>query len=134
MIIDSSALVAIILNEPEERSFIKAIFGARQRQMSAASYFEVALRLDTVQDGPDPALDATIELLGIEIVDFTVDHSRAARVAHSEFGRARHAANLNFGDCMTYALAKLSGKPLLFKGNDFGKTDLELVDVEGKKD
>jgi len=125
LIVDSSALVAIILQEPEEAGFTRAIVQADRPRMSAAAYLEVALRLDTVQHGVESALDETIDAFGIEIVAFTPDQARAARVAHNRFGRARHAASLKFGDCMTYALAATSGEPLLFKGDDFKRTDLQ---------
>lgn len=124
MIIDSSALLAIILDEPEEQLFLAAIAGAASPRMSAASYLEVALKIDRGRsDGPDPALDAAMLDLGIALVDVTVAHSRGARTAFNRYGH-NHPARLNFGDCLTYALAKAADEPLLFKGNDFSRTDL----------
>lgn len=129
MIVDSSALLAIILSEPEERSFSMAIYAAGGAWMSTASYLEVALKIDTREVGLDPVLDATLENLGIALVPVTAEHGRLARTANIAFGR-RHPAKLNFGDCLTYALAKSRDEPLLFKGDDFGMTDLALVTFE----
>lgn len=130
MIVDSSALLAIVLREDDEARYLRAVSSAVSSKMSVASYVEVALKLDKAEDGAiDPILDATIERLGIVLVPVTVAQSRLARDANLSFGR-RHPAKLNFGDCLTYALAKSSSEPLLFKGNDFGKTDLALVTFE----
>lgn len=134
MIVDSSALLAIILQEPEEETFLRAVASAVGTRMSVASYFEVALKLDGAEAGfPDPILDKTIERLGISLMPVTVEHSRLARVANLQYGR-RQPAKLNFGDCLTYALAKASGEPLLFKGNDFSQTDLRRVAIDADED
>ena len=130
MIVDSSALLAIILREDDEARYLRAVSSVVSSKMSVASYVEVALKLDKAEDDAiDPILDATIERLGIVLVPVTVAQSRLARDANLSFGQ-RHPAKLNFGDCLTYALAKSSSEPLLFKGNDFGKTDLALVTFE----
>ena len=130
MIVDSSALLPIVLREDDEARYLRAVSSAVSSKMSVASYVEVALKLDKAEDGAiDPILDATIERLGIVLVPVTVAQSRLARDANLSFGR-RHPAKLNFDDCLTYALAKSSSEPLLFKGNDFGKTDLALVTFE----
>lgn len=105
-----------------------AIYAAEQAKMSAASYFEVALKIDGKEEGLDPILDATLENLGIALVPVTAGHSRLARSANVAFGK-KHRAKLNFGDCLTYALAKATGEPLLFKGNDFIHTDLPRAAV-----
>ncbi len=123
MIVDSSALLAIILSEPEEEAFSLAIYQATQPKMSTASYFEVALKVDSREDGIDPVLDSTLNNLGIVLVPVTIEHGRLARDANIRFGR-HHLAKLNFGDCLTYALAKATRQPLLFKGKDFIHTDL----------
>jgi ribonuclease VapC len=128
VIVDSSALLAIILKEPEAKAFAVAVLKAPQPRMSAASYLEVALRLDRLSRGLDPKLEEALKALAIEVVPVEVTHGRFARDASLAFGPGR-AAKLNFGDCMTYALAKASGAPLLFKGNDFDKTDLVVVSV-----
>lgn len=126
MIVDSSALLAIILREAEAEVFEALILGAESPRMSVASYFEVALKLDGKPHGLDPELDRFVEALAIELVPVTTDQAHAARLASVRFGR-QQPAKLNFGDCLTYALAKTSNKPLLFKGNDFSQTDLALV-------
>ncbi len=123
MIIDSSALLAIILAEPEEEAFSLAIYAAVAPQMSAASYLEVGLKIDKGRVGIDPILDATLNNLGISLVPVTIEQGRLARDANIRFGR-HTAAKLNFGDCLTYALARQTGQPLLFKGKDFLQTDL----------
>lgn len=130
MIIDSSAILAIALAEPERRAYAETIAAAAEPRMSIASYIEVALRLDTLGQGFDPELDALVERLGIELVPVSLEQGRVARTAALRFGRGK-PARLNFGDCLTYALAKVTGAPLLFKGNDFDKTDLEVVSIAG---
>ncbi len=126
MIADTSALVAILVGEPERDSFTAAILGARPARMSAASYVETAVVVDTYGD---PVLsrrvDELIEVLGVEIVDVTAEQARIARAAYRDFGRGSgHPARLNFGDCFSYALAHVEAAPLLFKGDDFNHTDL----------
>lgn len=123
MIVDSSALLAIILDEPEGPSFASAIIGSNAPKMSAASYLEVALKVDRSIGSADPALDAAIDDLGITLVALSVSQARVARDAFNRFGY-RHPAKLNFGDCLVYALAHTTGQPLLFKGGDFSQTDL----------
>lgn len=129
MIIDSSALLAIIMSEPEEAAFAMLVLEAGAPKMSAASYVEVAMVLDGKQAAADPQLDLALSRLGIQLVEFSTEQARAARDAFNIYGRGRHPAKLNFGDCMTYALAKVTGEPLLFKGNDFAQTDLLLIEA-----
>lgn len=125
LIVDSSALIAIILNEPEQDAFIAEIMMDEAPAMSTASYVECALRLDgQLASGQDARLDAAIARLGIDLVPVTEQHARLARRAFEMFGKGRHPAGLNFGDCLSYALAKATGQPLLYKGLDFIKTDL----------
>ena len=126
MIVDSSAIVAILLAEPERQVLLEAIQQAPEVAMTAASYLEVGM----VVDGRgNPVLsrqyDALLEALGIEVVDTTAEHARVARAAHRDFGRGSgHPARLNFGDCLSYAAAVQDGVPLLFKGDDFIHTDV----------
>lgn len=121
MIVDSSALVAILWAEPERQVLLEAIQQAPEVAMTAASYLEVGM----VVDGRgNPVLsrqyDALLEALGIEVVDTTAEQARVARAAHRDFGRGSgHPARLNFGDCLSYAAAVQDGVPLLFKGDDF---------------
>jgi len=128
MVIDTSALIAILQDEPERRSFNLAIEAAEIRLLSSASLVEASLVIET-RFGPDGVRDLDLLLakagVGIEPVD--EDQAYIARRAFRQYGKGRHPAGLNFGDCFTYALAKFTGEPLLFKGHDFSKTDLDTV-------
>ncbi|WP_119679804.1 type II toxin-antitoxin system VapC family toxin [Indioceanicola profundi] len=130
MIVDSSALIAILAGEDERERFMAAIADAPNPRLSAASYMEVALKVDRVGSTIDGReLDVAIAQLGLMIEPVTVEQAKLARQAFQRFGRGRHPAALNFGDCFVYALAKAAGAPLLFKGNDFSQTDLPLVEA-----
>jgi ribonuclease VapC len=125
LIVDSSALLAIILDEPERDAFVLAALAEDVVEMSTASDVECALRLDgQLRQGQDARLDAAIAHLGIALVAVSEPQARLARRAFEMFGKGRHPAALNFGDCLSYALAKATGRRLLYKGNDFIKTDL----------
>ena len=125
MVIDTSALLAILLDEPERRSFNEAIEAADARSMSVASFVELSIVLESrygaegVRD-----LDGFVERAEIELVAVDAEQGRIARRAFSRFGKGRHAAGLNFGDCFAYALAIARAEPLLYKGDDFTKTDV----------
>jgi ribonuclease VapC len=124
VIVDTSAIVAILLGEPEADDFIDALVDAPASRMSAATYVEVAAVVDANRD---PVLSARLDELinEIEVVALTRDHAVAARQAYREYGRGSgHPARLNLGDCFSYALARTSGESLLFKGNGFVHTDL----------
>lgn len=125
MVIDTSAILAILLNEPERRSFNEKIEGDPVCLMSAASYFEAAIIIDN-RVGHDRGRDLKLLVVeaGIEIMPVTLEQAEIAREAYRRFGRGNHSAGLNFGDCFAYALAKTSDEPLLFKGSDFSRTDL----------
>lgn len=125
MVIDSSALLAVLQNEPERRSFNEAIEAAASRLISTANFVEVSIIME-VRHGAEGVrdLDQFIERAGIEVMDVTVDQGRIARRAYARYGRGRHRAGLNFGDCFAYALADARGEPLLFKGDDFSHTDV----------
>lgn len=126
LIVDSSALLAIILEEPEGDGFATEILMDDTPAMSAASYLECAMVLDGQRAaGFDPRLDAAVTYFGLSIVAVTEQQARLARRAFELFGKGRHSAALNFGDCLTYALAKERNERLLYKGNDFLKTDLD---------
>ncbi len=129
MIIDPSVLVAILTREPEARAFSRLIADAPARRMSAAGYVELAAVIDGRQDPVlSGALDGVIRATGIEIVPFTSIQARIARAAYQQFGRGSgHPAQLNMGDCFSYALARDLSEPLLFKGGDFALTDIELI-------
>ena len=126
MIVDSSAIVAILLAEPERQVLLEAIQQAPEVAMTAASYLEVGMVVDGREN---PVLsrqyDALLEALGIEVVDTTAEQARVVRAAHRDFGRGSgHPARLNFGDCLSYAAAVQDGVPLLFKGDGFIHTDV----------
>ncbi len=126
MIIDASAIVAILFDEPEAFVCADAISRAPVRRISAATFLEAAI----VMDGSgDPVagrrLDELLEAAGIEIEPVTVEQARVGREAYRDFGRGSgNPAQLNFGDCFSYALARTTGEPLLYKGQDFGHTGI----------
>ena len=132
MVIDSSALVAILFGESEADRLVDAIAGAEPRLMSAANLLEAAIVVDS-QLGPAAGrqLDRFVEQAQIEIEPVTERHARIARQAYLDFGRGHHPAKLNFGDCLAYALAKATGEPLLFKGADFEQTDVAAYRTPG---
>ncbi len=130
MVIDSSALAAIILKEPEAAQFLRAIQSARARKISAASFFETGMVLK--RDATGARMRAFEELLNdyqFTIVPVTEVQARIALDAFDRYGKGARTppAGLNFGDCFSYALAKMSGEPLLFKGQDFIHTDIPAV-------
>lgn len=126
MVIDTSAILAIILREPEAQIFEEKIAHATARIISVASVFEASVVLQGRLDRPRiTQLDELIADTPIEIWAVSVEQLTWARYALETFGRGRHPAKLNFGDCFTYALAKSTGEPLLFKGSDFSLTDLK---------
>lgn len=125
MVIDTSALLAVLFNEPERRTFNEAIEGAESRVMSATTFVEVSMVVES-RFGPEGLrdLDLFIKRAGIELAAVDAEQAHAARLAFSRFGKGRHRAGLNFGDCFSYALASVLGQPLLYKGDDFGHTDV----------
>ena len=125
MVIDSSAFIAILTGEPDAETYVRAIRSAASAHMSAATYLEIGVVVNSKGDAVAVArVDVLLNGLNIVVEPFTLEHGRIAREAHRQFGKGRHPAALNFGDCFSYALAKALGKPLLFKGNDFGQTDV----------
>ena len=125
MIVDASALLAILLDEPEAESFLDAIRSARAPRMSTANWLEVAIRVDRVnRSDVSLAFDMLFKALGIALVAVDVEQAYAARAAFARFGKGRHRAGLNFGDCFAYALAITHDQPLLYKGDDFPHTDV----------
>lgn len=126
MIVDTSAVLAILNREEDREVFARALLGPGTPRMSTATWVE-ATRVVDLRRSPVASqnLDALVERAGIEFVDFTAEHARLARSAHQRFGRGTgHPAKLNLGDCFSYALAKATDEPLLFKGDDFSKTDI----------
>jgi ribonuclease VapC len=128
MIVDTSALLAILLKEPEAQLLDVVIANSVDCKMSAANFLEAALVL-TARGGEAGAmdLDLLVARCGIQVVPFTEAQSRMARLAFARYGKGRHPAQLNFGDCMAYALAKDTGEELLFKGADFALTDVAVA-------
>ncbi|GMQ79507.1 MAG: type II toxin-antitoxin system VapC family toxin [Anaerolineae bacterium] len=125
MIIDTSALLAILYQEEDAVFFAEAIAAASECRMSAANFLEAAINIDVHGDAEaSRQLDAFIRRAGIEIRSVTLEQAQIARQAYLDFGKGRHPAGLNFGDCFAYALVRETGEPLLFKGTDFGQTDI----------
>jgi ribonuclease VapC len=125
MVIDTSAIMAIALNEPEAASFEQKIADDPVRLISAATVFEAGMVMEAkLGEAGGAELDLWLYKISVEIIAVDAEHADQARRAWRRFGRGRHAANLNYGDCFSYALSALSQEPLLFKGEDFAKTDV----------
>ena len=126
MIVDSSALLAVILNENDEPRFLEAMIDAPSLRMSAGNWLESGIVVDSLKNAAMKSrLDDLKAALRIAIVPVTEEAAERGRIAHADYGRGNHPARLNYGDCFAYALAALSREPLLFKGNDFAQTDIE---------
>lgn len=130
MILDSSAIVAVLRAEPEAPDFARAIESAKQRRISAVSYVEAAIVIDSGRDAvASRRFDDFFRASRIKVESVTPRQAEIARNAYRDFGKGRHQARLNFGDCFAYALAKEMDEPLLFKGKDFLHTDVEAAEV-----
>jgi len=129
VIIDSSAIVAVLRDEPGAEVYARVIATAAITRISAATYVELGAVVDGSRDAvASGALDALLETSNIQIEPLTAGQARIARTAYQRFGKGSgHRARLNMGDCFAYALARDLGEPLLFKGDDFTLTDIELV-------
>jgi ribonuclease VapC len=126
MIVDTSAIIAILRDESDAENLSSAIESAEVRRVSAGTYVEAAIVVDANRDPVlSRRLDSFLHQALITVEPVTVEQARIAREAYRDYGKGRHRAGLNFGDCFAYALAKEKGEPLLFKGNDFRKTDVE---------
>jgi ribonuclease VapC len=125
MILDTSTLAAIFFGEPEAAQYTQIIHDAEECLISAANFIELSMVIEG-QIGTDALrqCDMFLRRAGIVIEPVTVEQAYIARQAFHDFGKGRHRAALNFGDCFAYALAKVTGQPLLFKGADFDKTDI----------
>jgi ribonuclease VapC len=129
MVIDSSALLAILLGEPDAERFVNAIAADGKRLISAFNLLEAAIVIEARKgEAGGRELDLLLHRAAVAVVPLTADQSEVARRAWRRFGRGRHPAGLNLGDCCAYALAMQLGEPLLCKGEDFAKTDALLVD------
>ncbi|MGH9783748.1 MAG: type II toxin-antitoxin system VapC family toxin [Terriglobia bacterium] len=128
MIVDTSAVLAILFDESDAATYARAISEADSRRMSAANFVEAAIVVEVqAKAAGSRQFDAFVRRAGIVIEPVTEEQAHVARQAYTDFGKARHAAGLNFGDCFAYALAKVTGEPLLFKGRDFRKTDIQAA-------
>ena len=128
MIVDSSALIAVVNRESDAERYEEAMLTAPHRRMSVANILETTMVVESrggVAAGHE--LDVVLVRAGIEPVPVTVEQMEAARQAWRRFGRGNHPAALNFGDCFAYALARVTNEPLLFKGNDFAQTDISAA-------
>lgn len=126
MILDTSALLSLVFREPGYERILTTIASAEWIGMGAPTLAETGIVLSArLGEEARPTLALLIEHLDLHVVPFEAAHARAAREAFERYGRGRHPAALNYGDCLTYAVAKVAGLPLLFVGNDFAQTDLE---------
>jgi ribonuclease VapC len=126
VIIDTSALVAILRGEPDADAYLVALDAARAPRLSAATYVEAGIVVDANRDPVlSRRLDELLRVAGVAVEPVTREQADIARAAYRDFGRGSgHPAGLNFGDCFSYALARSTGEPLLFKGDDFSRTDI----------
>jgi ribonuclease VapC len=126
MILDTSAVLAIVLGEPGFKVFVDAITAAPNCRISAASFVEASIVAESrIGDQGIRQCDSFFRSAGISVEPVTEEQALLARQGYSDYGKGRHAAGLNFGDCFSYALAKATGEPLLFKGTDFNQTDIQ---------
>ncbi len=127
MIIDASALIAILRDEPDANLYARAIEEATRRRVSAVNFVEAAIVIDGSRDPvASRRFDELLAAAQLIVEPVTRDQAQLAREAYRDFGKGSgHPARLNFGDCFSYALAKVTSEPLLFKGDDFAKTDLQ---------
>jgi ribonuclease VapC len=128
MVIGTSAITAILLGEPEAIRFAEVVTADPKRLMSAFSALEAGIVIEAKKgESGGREFDLLLHRAGIEIVPFNTEQYEIARIAWRAYGKGRHPAGLNIGDCCSYALAKVSSEPLLFKGDDFRKTDIPPV-------
>lgn len=128
MVIDASALLALLLGEPEAAAMAAAIAADPRRLLTPVSALEAGIVIEA-RKGPSGGreLDLLLHKARIDVVGMNADQWEIARDCYRTFGKGRHPARLNLGDCCSYALARYSGEPLLFKGDDFGLTDIGVV-------
>jgi ribonuclease VapC len=128
MVIDSSVLIAILSAEADSEKYEAAMDEDSIRMVSAATVLEAAIVVENrLGEAGGRELDILLYRVPIQIVDVTAEQIEVARYAYRKYGKRRHPAGLNFGDCFSYALSKVSGEPLLFKGEDFAKTDVQTA-------
>jgi ribonuclease VapC len=128
MIVDASALLAVLFEEPDADMFNRAISDELEDLLiSPINFVEAAIRADKRGMESSKALDEIVRVSGLKIAAITIHQTRLAREAYQRFGKGNHPAKLNLGDCFAYALSQARGEPLLFKGDDFRKTDVEAA-------
>ena len=128
MVIDTSALLAIFLAEPDRKQLLELIIEAENRYVSAPNILETGIVLEARRgEAAGREFDLFVRHAKLEVVATDLEQIEVARVAWRRYGKGRHAAGLNFGDCFAYALAKVTGEPILFKGDDFSQTDLAIA-------
>ena len=127
MIVDTSAVLAVLFREPDAESYARAILTSSPCRMSVANLLEASIVVGGRGQATDAELDSFVEEAEIELSPVTREQVETARQAWRRFGKGNHEAALNFGDCFAYALARTTGEPLLFKGDDFTRTDVEAA-------
>lgn len=129
IVVDTSVLICLLREEPETPRFLPILLSeSGNLAMSAANYLEAGIVIDSNRDdGLSERLDRLITHFDIAIVPVTREHAKIARGAYRQFGKGHHPAGLNYGDCFAYALARYEAAPLLFKGDDFPRTDVEIA-------
>ena len=131
MVLDTSALIAILFGEPEAETFARTLADDPKKLISTFNALETGIVVEAKKgEAGGRELDLLLHRAGIEIVAMNADQVELARSAWRNYGKGNHPAGLNIGDCCAYALAKYSGEPLLFKGDDFKKTDIRSVIIE----
>ena len=132
MVLDSSAIIAVLMNEPERHRFNALIAVDPRRLISAAGLVETAIVIESrYGESGGRELDLYLHRASIEVTPVDAEQAELARAAWRRFGKGRHPAGLNYGDCFSYALSVWSGEPLLFKGGDFTRTDITSADTGG---
>jgi len=128
MVIDSSAIIAVLLNEANAAQIAEAIDSGSQRLLSAASLLEASIVIESRKgEAAGRELDLLIYRAAVEVVAVDQDQVEIARIAWRRYGKGRHPAGLNYGDCFSYALARSRGLPLLFQGEEFSRTDIDAI-------
>lgn len=133
MIVDASAILAVFLKEPGHGALLEVLTGADALGIGSPTLAETGIVLESRFGEPGAGwLRQFIEEFGLAVIPFGELHAREAIAAYARFGKGRHEAGLNFGDCLTYAVARLAGQPLLCVGTDFPRTDLDLVQLDSR--
>lgn len=128
MVVDTSAVIAILQDEPASSELVGKLIGSAGRRVSAANLLESAMVMQARYGDPgEREVDVLLQRLRVETVPVTAQHAEIARSAFRRYGKGRHPAGLNFGDCFAYALSKAMAEPLLFVGEDFGLTDVDAA-------